>query len=163
MKIHNYWGEVEEDWAGFSGEILFESEHFGKEKITIFLGSEFDKDGEELETIPTETELTDFENTYAEFLKNLDKIVADIKEKTFERYLKLYAHYYENEEKSGNKPLNINSDEKHFKHIKKIKYLRILKNNTIQIPIRYSLDTEHGIEIRLENNEIIAIGGIAET
>ncbi|WP_317039176.1 DUF6985 domain-containing protein, partial [Polaribacter atrinae] len=163
MGKHKYWGKVEEDWAGYSGEIKFKSENFDKKEITIFLGSEFDEDGEEIETIPTENELDDFENTYLEFLKKFDNILIDISEKTFERYLKLYAHYYENQEKSGEKPLNIDTKEKHFENIKEILYLRVLKNGNIQIPIRYKIDTEHGVEIRLEKNKVIGVGGIAET
>jgi len=160
---HKYWGKVQEDWAGFSAEITFDSKHFGNNKITIFLGNEFDDDGEEIETVPSNTELNDFENTYASFIIQLDEIIETMKDKTFERYLKLYAHYYENEKKSGEKPLNISTKEIHFEYIKDINYIRILENGNIKIPIHYKVDTEHGIEIRLENNKILDIGGIAET
>ncbi|WP_298502128.1 hypothetical protein [uncultured Maribacter sp.] len=163
MKNHKYWGKVEEDWAGFSSEIMFDSEYFDNKEITIFLGSEFDDDGEEIEIIPNKSELDDFENTYKKFLSSLDEIIEKIKNKTFERYLKLYAHYYENEEKSGEKPLGISTKEKHFESLKDLNYIRILENGNIKILIHYKLDTEHGIEIRLENNEVIDIGGIAET
>ncbi|MBG6130841.1 hypothetical protein IWQ47_002305 [Aquimarina sp. EL_43] len=163
MKKHKYWGKIEEDWAGFSAEIVFNSQYFDNNKVTIFLGSEFDDDGEEIETIPNEVELNNFKNTYVKFITNIDTIIDKIMNKTFERYLKLYAHYYENEEKSGEKPLNIDSKEKHFEKVKNIIYIRILDNGNIKILIRYELDIEHGLEIRLENNKIIAIGGIAET
>ncbi|WP_103072157.1 DUF6985 domain-containing protein [Aquimarina sediminis] len=163
MKKHKYWKKIEEDWAGFSAEIVFNSKHFDNANTTIFLGSEFDDQGEEIETVPNDNKLNDFESTYIKFINNLDPIIDEIMTKTFERYLLLYAHYYENEEKSGEKPLNIDSKEKHFEKIKNLVYIRILDNENIQIPIRYELDTEHGIEIRLENNKVIAIGGIAET
>lgn len=163
MKKHKYWGKIEEGWAGYSGEILFKSEYFDKKEITIFLGSEFDEDGEEIETIPSNNELNLFENTYSNFITELEKIIEKIKEKTFERYLKLYAHYYENEKESGEKPLGISTKENHFEYIKDINYIRILENGNIKIPINYKIDTEHGIEIRLEKNKIIDIGGIAET
>ena len=78
MKNHKYWGEVEEDWAGFSAEILFDSEYFDNKEITIFLGSEFDDDGEEIEIAPNESELYNFENTYKKFLDDLDKIIEEI-------------------------------------------------------------------------------------
>ena len=71
--------------------------------------------------------------------------------------------FYESEEKSGEKPLNIDSKEKHFENIKNINYIRILVDGNIKIPIHYKIDAEHGLEIRLENNKIIALGGIAET
>ena len=85
MEKHKYWGKVEEDWAGYSGEIMFKSEHFDKNKITIFLGSEFD--GEEIETIPSRNQLNDFEKTYSNFITELETIIEKIKERTFERYL----------------------------------------------------------------------------
>ncbi|MBL6446387.1 hypothetical protein JMN32_08715 [Fulvivirga sp. 29W222] len=163
MNKHKYWGSIEEDWAGFSAEIVFYSKHFSSKPITIFLGSEYDDEGEEVETVPTHDELDNFEKTYTAFLADLDEVVDEIKEKTFERYLKLYAHYYENAHKSGEEPLNIDSKDKHFENIQDVNYIRILRHGNIQIPIRYKLDTEHGIEIRLENNKIIDIGGIAET
>ncbi|MNV77943.1 hypothetical protein D3C71_1714070 [compost metagenome] len=65
--------------------------------------------------------------------------------------------------KSGQPPLNINTPGKHFQHLKEINYIRVLHNHTIQIPIRYGIDTEHGLEIRLENNRITEMAGIAET
>ncbi|WP_378177901.1 DUF6985 domain-containing protein [Aquimarina sp. SS2-1] len=163
MQKHKYWGKVEEDWAGYSAEVLLESEHFDNKEITIFLGREFDEDGEEIETIPSNNELNDFEYTYSSFIAELEKIIEKIKEKTFERYLKLYAHYYENEEESGEKPLGILTKDNHFEYIKYINYIRILDHGNIKILIRYKIDTEHGIEIRLENNKIIDIGGIGET
>ncbi|WP_074406568.1 DUF6985 domain-containing protein [Aquimarina megaterium] len=163
MSKHKYWGEIQEDWAGFSAETEFISRYFDNKHIRIFLNEEYDEDGEEIEIIPSNNELDDFEKTYSNFITELDKVIKEIKEKTFERYLKLYAHHYENEEKSGEKPLNISNKESHFEYIKDINYIRILQDGNIKIPIHYKIDTEHGIEIRLENNKIINIGGIAET
>jgi len=163
MTQHQYWGKVEADWAGFSAGKQFISTHFDNIPITVFLGSEYDDEGEEVETTPTKEELDDFQITYSNFLSNLDKIMEEIKQQTFTEYLKLYAHYYENEEKSGEKPLNIDSAEKHFMNLKEVLYLRVLPNGTIKIPFRYKIDTEHGMEVRLNNNIIRDIGGIAET
>lgn len=162
MNKHKYWGKIQEDWAGFSTETEFTSPHF-EHSISLFLGEEYNEEGEEIELIPSNNELNDFESTYLSFVADLDNIVEDIKEKTFDRYLKLYAHYYENEEKSGEKPLNLSTKENHFEYIKDINYIRILKNGNIKILIHYKIDTEHGVEIRLENNKISDIGGIAET
>ena len=40
---------------------------------------------------------------------------------------------------------------------------RVTDNYNIVIAFRYGLDTEHGFEVRLASNSIVAIGGIAET
>lgn len=163
MKKHNFWGEVAKDWAGFSSEKTFSIPHFEQQKVTVFLGEEFDEDGEELDTPPSEEQLDAYALTFSSFMKHLDTIIIDIREQAFNRYQKLYAHYFEDEAKSGEPPLNLNTADKHFQHLKEINYIRILDNHNLQIPIRYGVDTEHGLEIRLENNKIVAMAGIAET
>jgi hypothetical protein len=162
MKKHKFWGEVAEDWAGFSAEKTFNIPHFEQE-VTVFLGEEFDEDGEEIDIPPTVEELDAYAATFSSFLEQLDSTIIAIKEQTFNRYQKLYAHYFEDEAKSGEPPLNLNTPGKHFQHLKEINYIRILDHHTLQIPIRYGVDTEHGLEIRLENNKIVALAGIAET
>lgn len=163
MKAHKFWGEVEEDWAGFSAANTFSIPHFEQQQVTVFLGEEFDEEGDEIDTPPDREELDAYEATFSSFIDQLDHIIIEIKEQSFRRYQKLYAHYYEDEAKSGQPPLNINTPGKHFQHLKEINYIRVLPNQTIQIPIRYGIDTEHGLEIRLENNSITAMAGIAET
>jgi len=49
MIVHPFWGKVEQDWAGFSSEITFFHPFFKNSGIEIFLGEEFDEDGEEIE------------------------------------------------------------------------------------------------------------------
>ncbi|RQO75122.1 hypothetical protein DBR43_07055 [Pedobacter sp. KBW06] len=162
MEKHKFWGEVAEDWAGFSAEETFSIPHF-EQTVTVFLGEEFDEDGEEIDTPPTAEELNAYELTFSSFLEHLDSIITEVKEQAFNRYQKLYAHYFEDEAKSGEPPLNLNTPGKHFQHLKEINYIRVLGDHTLQIAIRYGVDTEHGLEIRLENNKIVAMAGIAET
>lgn len=162
MIEHKFWGNVKRDWSGASSDKIFRIPHF-KAKVEVFLGEEFDEDGEEIEELPTKRQLDNFEKTFNNFLENINDIIFDIKEKTFVRYKKIYAKYYENSEQSGKEPLNIDTEEKHFEYIKDVLSIRILKRGTIQILIRYDLDTEHGLEIKLTNNKIVGIGGIAET
>lgn len=163
MTTHQYWGNVEQDWAGFSAEITFSHLFFSEQNITIFLGEEFDEDGEEIEEAPTENQLNAFAETYQSFITNFEKHLREMQIKAFERYQKLYAHYYENPEKSGEPALNIDNIEKHNEYIKEIMFLRILEDDNIKLSIRYQIDTEHGLEFRFENGKIVAVGGIAET
>ncbi len=163
MAIHQYWGNVEEDWAGFSSQITFSNPFFTSQKVEVFLGEEFDEDGEEIEEPPTENQLNAFAETYQSFITNFENHLLEMQAKAFERYQTLYAHYYENPEKSGKPALNINSIEKHNEYIKEIMFLRILENDTIKLSIRYQIDTEHGLEFRFENGQIVTVGGIAET
>lgn len=160
---HSYWGNVELDWAGFSSDITFSNPFFNEQNIEVLLGEEFDEDGEEIEEPPNESLLDGFAATYQNFLNHIHTHIKHMQFEAFQRYLKLYAHYYENPEKSGEPALNIDSVEKHNEYIKEIMYLRVLDNDTIKLLIRYQIDTEHGLEFRLENGEIAAIGGIAET
>ncbi|MGE9314778.1 DUF6985 domain-containing protein [Niabella sp. CJ426] len=160
---HSYWGNIEQDWAGFSSDITFSNPFFNKQNVEVFLGEEFDEDGEEIDEPPTESRLDNFAATYQQFLNHIDTHIEQIQSKAFERYLKLYAHYYENPEKSGEPALNINSIAKHNEYIKEIIYLRVPDDDAIKLSIRYQIDTEHGLEFRFENGQIAAIGGIAET
>ncbi len=160
---HAYWGNVEEDWAGFSSDISFSNPFFDEQQVDIFLGEEFDEDGEEIEDSPTEIQLTEFAETYQDFIENIEPTIKNIQEKAFERYTNLYAHYYENPKKSGEPALHIDCTEKHNLYIKELLYIRILNKKTVKLSIRYALDTEHGMEFKIDNGQIAEVGGIAET
>ena len=175
MTKHNYFGKVEEDWAGFSSEYKFDIPYFDK-SVEIFLGEEFDEDGEEVDTPPTPVELDEYENTLRNFLAEISEAIVNIQEKAFERYLRVYAKFYEKsfvvesffktdmKEGATHLPLNIDCKEKHFEYMKEIHgYIRVLPDNTLKIPIYYDLDSEHGLELKIVNNKVAAIGGIGET
>jgi hypothetical protein len=163
MTTHPYWGNIEEDWAGYSSDIYFSYPFFENSKTEVFLGDEYDEDGEEIETPPTEKQLTAFAETYKSFIDNIENHLADLQLKAFDRYNRIYAKYYENSEQSGEPPLNIDTTEKHNAYIKDIMYLRILDDKTIKVTIRYQLDTEHGIEFKFVDGQIEDVGGISET
>ena len=97
------------------------------------------------------------------FIENIEINIKSIQDKAYERYLKLYAHFYENSEKSGEPALNIDNVDKHNENIKEIMYLRVLDDKTIKLSIRYKLDTEHGLEFKFVGGQITNVGGIAET
>ena len=140
----------------------------------MFLGSEYNDDGEETEIPPTEDEIAEYEYTLKNFLENIDEIINDIKQKTFEYYNEIYAKYYEKEfivedffetdvEKGTvHEPLNIDTKEKHFEYMKDIRYIRILNENKIIMPIFYKLDGEHKLEIMLQENKVKNISGMGE-
>jgi hypothetical protein len=163
MTIHDYWGQVEPDWAGFSSDINFSNPFFEKQNVEIFLGTEYDEEGEEIEELPTENQLTEFAKTYQKFIENIDTNIRNVQQKSYETYLKLYAHFYENPEKSGEPALNISNVDKHNEYIKEIMYLRVLGQKTIKLYIRYKLDTEHGLEFKFVDGQIENVGGIGET
>ncbi|OXB25364.1 hypothetical protein B0A80_01590 [Flavobacterium tructae] len=163
MTTHKYWGKVEQDWAGFSSYVTFTNPFFDQQDVEIFLGEEFDEEGEEIEEPPTENQLTQFEETYQNFITNIETNLKSIQKKAYERYLKLYAHFYEDSEKSGEPALNIDNLDKHNEYIKEIMYLRVLDEKTIKVSIRYKLDTEHGLEFKFVGGQIKNVGGIAET
>ncbi len=163
MTRHQYWGEVEQSWAGFSSDVTFSHLFFNEQNIEVFLGEEFDEEGEEIEEPPTNLQLAQFSQTYLDFLTNIETNLLNIQKEAFERYLKLYAHFYENPDKSGNPALNIDYVHKHNDYIKDILNLRVLDDQTIKLTIRYKLDTEHGLEFKFVNGQITNVAGIAET
>lgn len=156
---HPYWGGITESWNELVTINKFSIPYFDQD-IKIHLGRE-DNEEEEI-NIPITDQLDDFKETFKNFLHDIEKIVPDIKQQTFDRYNKLYAHYYEDESKSGQEPLNIDTPEKHFEALKDINYIRIQEKGVIHIPIFYGLDREHGIEIKIKDNKVECIGGIGE-
>ena len=177
MKNRNYFGTIENQWAGFSSEYKFNIPYFEAD-AEVLLGPEFDDDGEEIETPPSDQQLAEFEQTLKNFLNYIDKVILDIQQTAFNYYKSYYAKYYEIPfqvifenniiQKPLNDmlhpPLNIDTKEKHFEYMKRmLGWIRILDGNTIIIPIRYALDEEHGLEFRIVNNKVEAVGGIAET
>lgn len=163
MSKHKFWGQITETLMGYAADQKYNIPNFSEQEVEIFLGSEFDEDGDEIDTPPDQTSLDEYADTFSAFLNNLPNILLTIKAQGFERYQRLYAPYYEHEQKSGKAPLNIDTAEKHFEYMRDMLQIRVEDNQTIIIPIRYQLDTEHGIEIRLENNEITSISGIGES
>jgi metal-responsive CopG/Arc/MetJ family transcriptional regulator len=163
MTTHPYWGSVDQDWAGFSSDISFSHPFFTEQNITIFLGEEFDDEGEEIEDLPTENQLNAFAKTYQDFLANIETKLSNIQSKAFAYYQKHYAHYFENPEKSGEAALGIDTVEKHNDYIKELMELRVLADHTIKVSIRYHVDTEHGIEFKMVGGQVEKVGGIAET
>ena len=97
------------------------------------------------------------------FEEKFETLFIEIKRKMFERYRKMYPKYYEDSTKSGEEPLNITDEDKHFEYMKEINLIRVLDNGVIKIEIFYKLDEEHGAEIKIKNNKIADIGGISET
>lgn len=160
---HKFWGEIDFDWAGISSDKRFKIPYFENKEIEILLGEEFDEDGEEIEELPTKKQLDSFEKTFSNFLENIEDVITQIKEEAFVYYKKYYSSYYEDSKQSGKEALVINTKDKHFEYLQDVLHIRVLKGNTLKISIRYDLDTEHGIEVKLKNNKIVGIGGIAET
>lgn len=175
MTHSDYFGKIENIY-GFKSESIFKIPYFEK-NVKIKLGSEYDEDYEKIETPPSKEQLTEFEETLKDFLKNIATIIIDIQESAFNYYEKNYSHYYEKPfevlfpnskvQKTNNKlhpPLKIDTKEKHFEFMKEIgECIQVLENKTIIIPIHYALDEEHGIEIKIKDNEVMMVGGIAQT
>ena len=169
----DYFGIIEEDWVGISSEYKFSIPYFEKE-VEVFLGSHIDSDGEERKTLPTDNKLIQYEETLKSFLENIDETINQIKEKAFENYKEFYAEHYEKEfildglfetdEEEGrtHKPLNICSKDIHFEYMKDINILRVLNDKKILLEIFYKLDSEHGLEILLQENKVISISGLGD-
>ncbi len=176
MTVHSYFGKVEMNWDGFSSEYKIKIPYFDKE-VDVFLGEEFDEDGEEVSLVPTEQQLDEFEQTLKAFLSSIDSVIIGIQQSAFDYYQRIYAKYYEKpfevlfenskvqKKQNGelHESLNINTKEKHFEYMRDILHFRIIEKETIKISIGYDLDAEHGLEVKLEKNKVAAVSGIADT
>ncbi|MCU4416815.1 DUF6985 domain-containing protein [Acinetobacter bereziniae] len=161
---HDYWGEIHPSWAGFSSETFFSHAFFNQHaNREIFLGEEFDEEGNEIEQEPDQEQLNAFAKTYQKFLQNFEQHLKTIQQHAFERYQKLYAHHYENPEKSGEAALNIHNVESHNPYIQTMLNLRLSSPDILRLSIHYDLDTEHGMEFKFVNDQLETVAGIAET
>lgn len=174
---HKYFGKIlEDEWSTFYPEEGTFIPYFDKE-VPVNLGSEYDEDGEEITDPPTESQLDEYASTVDAFLSDIDKVIVDIQQSAYDRYLRIFAKYYENpfevifenskvqkaENNELHSPLSIDSKENHFEYMKDLHIgIRVEEGNLIRIPIYYCLDEEHGLEIVLKNNKVIFAGGIAE-
>lgn len=168
-------GKVRKSWAGYAFEKKIALPYFESE-VEIFLGEEFDEDGEEVSSPPSTPKVKEYQQTLKVFLDGMD--IGAIQQSCHEYYESIYAKYYEKpfevifenslvkapENGELHPPLGLDTKEKHFMYMKKcLGSIRILDDKTIKIPIRYALDEEHGMEIKIACNQVVKVDGIAET
>jgi len=172
METEKFFGTIEDYYSEFK----FKIPYFDRE-VEVLLGEEFDEDGEENTSPPTDLQLAEYEQIFKSFLHNIDEIIIEIQQSAFEYYKRVYAKYYEqdfedifdlykgtaSENDKTHPPLCLDTKEKHFEYMKRIIFINVLDNQTLKIAIRYLLDTEHGMEIKLVNNKVIKIASIDET
>lgn len=160
MTTHAFWGTVEEDWAGLAAEQPVSLPGFA-EPVQVFLGEELFEEDEQYALSPAQ--LDAYASTFQAFLADADRLLTELKERTFQRYQQLYASHYDDPAQSGAPALLLRTADEHFAYLQDVAYLRITDNQTLRLAIRYGLDPEHGLEIKFEHNVLTDIGGIAET
>ena len=147
----DYFGKIEKGIMGITPEYKFFIPCFGKD-VEVYLNLECDDDGNEIETLPTEDEILEYEHTLKNFIENIDRVINDIKEKAF-------RYYKEEKEPYGygeGVPL-INNASEHFKYMKYLQ-IRVLKGKRILLQILdYEIDEEHAMEILLKDNLVYKI------
>ena len=78
---HDYWGDIHPSWAGFSSETFFSHCFFNQNADReIFLGEEFDEDGEEIEEAPNLDQLNAFAKTYQLFINSIEQHIQTIQQ-----------------------------------------------------------------------------------
>lgn len=159
---HAFWGNITENFGEYMTSVQLPSNFFQGE-YEFYLGDLYDEDGEEIEDAPSMKQLDEYAETYQNFINHFARHLHHIQTQAFARYQKLYAHYYENPEKSGESALNIDSVEKHNSYILDLLNIRIGADQTVRLAINYQLDTEHGLEFKFVANELVDVAGIAET
>ena len=147
----DYFGRIEKGIMGITPEYKFSIPYFGKD-VGVYLDLEYDDDGNEIETLPTDDEILEYEYTLKNFIENIDGVINDIKEKAF-------RYYKEEKEPYGygdGIPL-INNAYEHFKYMKDLQ-IRVLKDKRILLQIiNYEIDEEHAMEILLKDNLVYKI------
>lgn len=177
VQEHKAFGQIIcSDWNEFYASKLIKFSYFD-EAVRVRL-VEYDEDFEPLDNMPSLDTLDEYAQTLESFVEHIDTIISSVQTVAFERYNNIYAKYYENPfkvifdnekiQKAGDgslhEPLNINSKEQHFEYMNSgLGEILISNNQTIVMPFRYLLDQEHGLECKIKRNQVVAVGGIAET
>lgn len=175
MKEHKAFGQIIcSDWNEFYASKLIKLPCFD-EDIRVRL-VEYDEDFEPLENMPSLDTLDEYAQTLESFVEHIDTIISNVQEVAFEYYKNIYAKYYEkpfkvifdNEKIHNNEilhePLNIHSKEQHFEYMTSgFNEIIISNNRTVIMHFRYLMDEEHGLECKIRENKVLAVGGIAET
>jgi hypothetical protein len=116
----------------------------------------------DIETPPTDDEIKEYENTLKVFIENIDEIIESIKEEAFKYYKEVKTPYAMEFEKEYS--LIIDNKEKHFELMKDLFGVTVYKDKKIELAISYEkIDTEHGLEILLKNNQVYRISDLGET
>ncbi len=177
MITHEYFGEIiQNEWNEFYLTKKINIPYFNQD-VSVNL-VEYDEDFEPIEEEPSKKILDEYADTLKKFLANIDSIIEDIQQETFDYYLRIYSKYYEKpfevlwenqkikktENKELHEPLQIDTKEKHFEYISSILEKIIISNNqTIVIPFCYDIDEEHGLEIKIVKNKVVEVDGIGQT
>jgi len=164
MTEHGYFGKiVYEDIFGFFAEYRFLIPYFDEE-VLVYLGEQYDDDGNCIDIPPTQEKLDEFATTLENFLWEIGtgELINDIQKCAFERYL-------EYQDEIMNSPitvsdtihsqLKIGKKEHHFEYMKEIEDIRILDNNKVEIYCRYyGLDKWNGLGIEITDNKVTGVG-----
>ena len=127
---HPFWGSVSMTRLGTKPSKTFKLRGLHA-KIDVYLGTE-DDDDEPL----TSKDLDAAAVVFASFLANVDDHIAAIRTAAFERYLRLYARYYE--DATARQPLGIKDAEQHFPHLGDKAQVRVAKRD-ITVSFWYQL------------------------
>ncbi|RPD45906.1 hypothetical protein DNI29_17310 [Hymenobacter sediminis] len=160
MLTHPFWEIVEESWAGMAPQQKFVLPGF-EQPVEVFLGEELFEEDEEYDLSPAQ--LDEYAATFQAFVADAPRLLPELQQQTFARYQELYASFYEDSAQSRAPALHLRTPEEHFAYLQDVAYVRITDEQTLRLSIRYGLDTEHGLEIRFEANQLAEMGGIAET
>ncbi|WP_460585233.1 DUF6985 domain-containing protein [Hymenobacter arcticus] len=160
MINHPFWGHVAEDWAGLSAEQPVALPGF-EQPIEVFLGEELVEEDEEY--APTPAQLDAYAATFQCFMAHAPALIAALQERAFAQYQQLYAHFYDDPVQSGEPALLLTTAAQHAAYLQDVGYLRVSDEQTVRLIIHYDLDPEHGLEAKFVANELVEIGGIADT
>lgn len=151
---HPFWGSVSMTRLGTKPSNTFKLRGLNA-KLDVYLGTD-DDDDEPL----TSKDLDAAAVVFASFLASADNHVVAIRTAAFERYLRLYARYYE--DAAARQPLGIKDATQHFPHLGDKAQVRVDKRD-VTVSFWYQLDREHGLEFRFRKDKLVAVGGFSDT
>lgn len=134
--------------------------------VDVYLGDE------EQEEMPTADELAGFAAALDAALTAPEQVWDDVARHAFDRYQRVYARFYEQpfvpvdapEGSPLRPPLGLTTAAAHATHLTELLRIVLLPEpGAVRLVFGYDLDREHGLEVKLVDGRVEAIGAIAET
>ncbi len=108
----------------------------------------------------------DMLDAYAEVFRSFvavsESLFPVVQQEAFRYYRRVYAHYFEHPDVSGEPALGLVTAELHDARLKQLLGVVLSDCRSVELDFEYDVDEEHGLAVMFVDNRFHAVGGIAD-
>ena len=149
---HPFWGELRGDTTvgtfavpGFTPAVTVS---FGNARVP--------------KTELTTEALDDYAEVFQRFVAVSESLLPIVREEVFDYYNRVYAHYFEHPEVSGEPALGLSTPEEHYTKLIGLLGVAMSVNRSVELDFDYAVDDEHGLAVMFVDHDFFDVGGIAD-